>query len=202
MEEMLPYGNSQKLSNLNNESKFIFLITFLCHFYDFCPMGKEGGSFIPRTIKRSVNLNPAMIVQEKSIMRNDCRNYSVSLLIIGLHSLLPTGGQVVSLCVHVHSLGGSVDDGVVLFFFFCSEEQDDKESRAGSIFPLQLRCTYTNIGIGKINDQHQLSHCLLLSGRRRRKGREGKLVLQQVYSLCSQMSFSNLLVTTNQITGP
>lgn len=48
--------------------------------------------------------------------------------------------------------------------------------------PLQLRRTYTNIGTGKINDQNQLSDCLLLSGEKKKEngGREGELGLQQL----------------------
>ena len=74
-----------------------------------------------------------MCREEKSLIFNFCRNYSVTLLIINLHSLLPDGRQVVSLCFRMHKPGWELwwwD------FFFSSEKgTEDKERIAGSIPP-------------------------------------------------------------------
>lgn len=60
--------------------------------------------------------------------------------------------------------------------------------------PLQLRCTYTNIGIGKINDQIRLFYRPLLSGEKREnRWREGELALQQLGS--GQISSASSVMT-------
>lgn len=148
---MFPYG---KLFKPDGEFKLMLLITFLVMFVissESTHDGRGGWRFEgPRTI--SVHqFEPGRV----SLIWNYYRNYSVTLPIINSHNVLPAGRQVVSLCLHMRSLGGSCDDGIYLCFSVVKRRRKGRREQ-DQYLPLQLRCTYTNIGIGMINDQNQL----------------------------------------------
>lgn len=89
-------------------------------------------------------------------------DYSVTLLIVSLHSLLPASRQLVGWCFHAHSLGGM-----------------RRRRRVGSIPPsavkMYLKQTSTST---RLMSRINCLICLLLSGEKR--AREGELGLKHV----------------------
>lgn len=130
-EETHPYENSPSLSEADSELKLMSLIKYFVIFtisvwkHTWCLRA-------PRIINLCQFEPNDVYLSYESIAA-----ITVTLLIINLHSLLPAGRQLVSLCFHKHSLGGSCDDGVV--FFPCSEEEEDVERRAGSMPPSAVK---------------------------------------------------------------
>lgn len=112
-----------------------FCVIFIISFWNPHTVLEEAGGLRVPTQSMCVNLNLVLSVcrKKESLIWNYCRNYSVTLLIISLHSLLPAGRQVVSSCFHMHNPDGSSDDDAIHFFcfFFSMWGMKRREERRG-----------------------------------------------------------------------
>lgn len=109
-----------------------------CHVYGSLSDGRGGWGGWECPYNQCVNLNLTVFVQgkkKKNQTWNYYRNYSVTLLIIKLCSLLPPGRRAVSSCFRTRGLGGSWAEGI----FCCSEEEEQDERRPGSIPPSAVK---------------------------------------------------------------
>ncbi len=107
VEEMLSYGNSQKL-------KIDVVLSRLWNHTRWQRRSKAWASLCNKCVSIWTWL---CLCRKKISHMKLMQELQFTLLIINLHSLLlPAGRQVVSLCFHIHSLGGSCYDGI--FFFF------------------------------------------------------------------------------------
>lgn len=131
VEETHPYENSPSLSEADSELKLMSLIKYFVIFT--ISVWKHTRCLRAPRIINLCQFEP----NDVYLSYESIAAITVTLLIINLHSLLPAGRQLVSLCSHKHSLGGSCDDGVV--FFPCSEEEEDVERRAGSMPPSAVK---------------------------------------------------------------
>lgn len=140
---MLPYGNSQKLSNPDSELLLMLLITFLsCCDFRVKPHNDKGGESL---FNQRVNLNLVVFVQEKiNLSYEIIAGITVSLSLSSACTVYCQLADRSSACVFICTrLAGSCDDGMCwVFFSVVNKEQRMWRGawrRAGSIPPSAVK---------------------------------------------------------------
>lgn len=163
---MFPHG---KLFKPDKEFKLMLLITFFVMFIISPETTHEGLRVPAQSVCVSVWTRSCLCRKKKNLSYEIITGITVSLSLSSTCTIYCQLADRLSACVFTCTAWvGAVMMGFIYFFSVVKRRRKGRREQ-DQYLPLQLRCTYTNIGSGKINDQNQLPYCRLFCGDKKRK---------------------------------